>query len=138
VGNPSPTLNWYLNGLPANQSGMFSVIHESVNDTALRSIISVNQPQERDLSTLLCRSFNYVGSATQQFWVNCFLSSSEKQGVSYVYLIIFCHTNVYDTTIPHNHHGKSSIKKDFSPVSHGGDVISEVQTTSVYHRIIPV
>ncbi|XP_027142027.1 hemicentin-2 isoform X4 [Larimichthys crocea] len=67
VGNPAPTLQWYLDGLPVNHSDKFAISSESLNDTGLRIIITVNQPQWRDLTTLLCRSSNSLGSATQQF-----------------------------------------------------------------------
>ncbi|XP_074508674.1 myelin-associated glycoprotein-like [Sebastes fasciatus] len=69
VGNPSPTLEWYLDGSPVNHTGMFLISNEPLNDTGLRSIITVNQPQERDLSTLLCRSSNSLGSANQRFYI---------------------------------------------------------------------
>ncbi|XP_049439929.1 myelin-associated glycoprotein-like isoform X2 [Epinephelus fuscoguttatus] len=53
VGNPSPTLMWYLDGSPVNNSDNLTITYEPPNDTGLRSIITVNQPQKRDLSTLL-------------------------------------------------------------------------------------
>ncbi|XP_059195007.1 sialic acid-binding Ig-like lectin 10 [Centropristis striata] len=74
VGNPSPTLKWYLDGLPVNQSDTFGI--SSLNDTGLRSILIVNQPQERDLSNLLCLSSNSLGSASQRFCV----ASRKSQG----------------------------------------------------------
>ena len=64
VGNPSPTVQWYLDGSPVNHSDKFMTSNERLNDTGLRGIITVNQPQERDLSTLLCRSSNSLGSAS--------------------------------------------------------------------------
>ncbi|XP_075962940.1 B-cell receptor CD22-like [Anarhichas minor] len=70
VGNPSPTLLWYLDGSPVNHSDKFVISNEPLNDTGLWSIITVNGPQERDLSTLLCRSSNSLGSDTQRFCVN--------------------------------------------------------------------
>ncbi|XP_072249504.1 myelin-associated glycoprotein-like [Leuresthes tenuis] len=135
VGNPYPTLNWYLNGLPSNQSGMFSVIHESVNDTALRSIISVNQPQERDLPTLLCRSFNSLGSATQQFCVNCFLSSSEKQDgmmlpvfiIKVVILLILVCVLLFVIRFQRNHN-KSPPRGEIDTVAPAQHLISEKMT----------
>ncbi|XP_051251011.1 B-cell receptor CD22-like, partial [Dicentrarchus labrax] len=68
VGNPSPTLQWYLDGLPFNHSDTFAISNEPLNETGLRIIITVNQPQWRNLSTLLCRSSNSLGSATQRFY----------------------------------------------------------------------
>ncbi|KAI9524115.1 hypothetical protein NQZ68_021077 [Dissostichus eleginoides] len=70
AGNPSPTLQWYLNGSPVNHSDMFSISYEPLNDTGLRSTIAVSRHEERDLSTLLCRSYNSLGSASQLFCVN--------------------------------------------------------------------
>ncbi|XP_061573311.1 B-cell receptor CD22-like isoform X2 [Cololabis saira] len=78
-GNPSPSVHWYLDGLPVNQSGKFAVSKDSLNDKHVRSIITVSQPQERDLSTLLCRSFNYLGSANHRFCGNCLQISAENQ-----------------------------------------------------------
>uniref|UniRef100_A0A8C4GFU3 Ig-like domain-containing protein n=1 Tax=Dicentrarchus labrax TaxID=13489 RepID=A0A8C4GFU3_DICLA len=69
VGKPSPTLQWYLDGLPFNHSDKFAISNKPLNETSLRSIITVNQPQWRNLSTLFCRSSNSVGSATQRFYV---------------------------------------------------------------------
>ncbi|XP_039662848.1 sialic acid-binding Ig-like lectin 14 [Perca fluviatilis] len=69
LGNPSPTLQWYLDGLPVNDSDRFVISYEPLNDTGLRSIITVNQPQDRDLATMLCHSSNSLGSAAQRFYV---------------------------------------------------------------------
>ncbi|XP_059194311.1 sialic acid-binding Ig-like lectin 5 [Centropristis striata] len=78
VGNPSPTLKWYLDGLPVNQSDTFGI--SSLNDTGLRSILIVNQPQERDLSNLLCLSSNSLGSASQRFCVASLKSQDHVSG----------------------------------------------------------
>lgn len=67
VGNPSPILHWYLNGLPVNHSDRFTISSESLNVTGLRTIITVNQSQWRDLSTLVCHSSNSLGTASQRF-----------------------------------------------------------------------
>ncbi|XP_071324505.1 B-cell receptor CD22-like isoform X2 [Trachinotus anak] len=69
VGNPSPILHWFLDGLPVNHSDKFAISTELLNDTGLRSVITVNQPQWRDLSTLVCHSSNSLGAATQRFCV---------------------------------------------------------------------
>ncbi|XP_073340758.1 uncharacterized protein [Pagrus major] len=69
VGNPSPALQWYLDGLPVNHSDRFAISSEPLNISGLRSIITVSQPQRRDLSTLLCHSSNSLGSTTQRFFV---------------------------------------------------------------------
>ncbi|XP_069559840.1 sialic acid-binding Ig-like lectin 14 [Brachyistius frenatus] len=79
MGNPAPTIDWYLDGLPVNQSGKFAISNETLNDTCLRSDITVTQPQGRDLSTLLCRSINSLGSASQKFCVTSLQSSAESQ-----------------------------------------------------------
>ncbi|XP_078107941.1 cell adhesion molecule CEACAM5-like [Sander vitreus] len=70
VGNPSATLQWYLDGLPVNHSDKFVISNNTLNDKNLISIITVNQPQDWNRSTLLCRSSNSLGSASQQFCVN--------------------------------------------------------------------
>ncbi|XP_049439904.1 uncharacterized protein LOC125893347 [Epinephelus fuscoguttatus] len=94
VGNPSPTLMWYLDGSPVNNSDNLTITYEPPNDTGLRSIITVNQPQERDLSTLLCRTSNSLGSATHHFCAYCLQpqSSAERQecpgGVTFPVFII--------------------------------------------------
>ncbi|XP_042346683.1 myelin-associated glycoprotein-like isoform X2 [Plectropomus leopardus] len=69
VGNPSPALQWYLDGLPLNNSEKLVISYEPLKNTSLRSIITVNQLQERDLSTLICHSSNSLGSATLRFFV---------------------------------------------------------------------
>nr|XP_046254503.1 Schwann cell myelin protein-like isoform X3 [Scatophagus argus] len=69
VGNPSPTSQWYLDGLPVNHSDKFAISSESVKDTSVRSIISVNRPQWKGLSTLSCLSSNSQGSVRQPFYV---------------------------------------------------------------------
>ncbi|XP_045901999.1 myelin-associated glycoprotein-like isoform X2 [Micropterus dolomieu] len=69
VGNPSPTLQWYLDGLSVNESDKFAIRNETVNDTSLRSFITVSQPQGWIRSTLLCSSSSFLGSVTQRFYV---------------------------------------------------------------------
>ncbi|KAM8734545.1 myelin-associated glycoprotein-like [Acanthopagrus schlegelii] len=69
VGNPPPALQWYLDGLPVNHSDRFAISSEPLNVSGLMSIITVSQPQQRDLSTLLCHSSNSLGSTTQRFCV---------------------------------------------------------------------
>ncbi|XP_067456221.1 myelin-associated glycoprotein-like [Thunnus thynnus] len=71
MGNPSPKLRWYLDGLPVNTSDKFTISINLVNGTALvRSIIIVNKPQKKDLSNLVCHSTNSLGSASQKFSVH--------------------------------------------------------------------
>ncbi|KAE8289112.1 Sialic acid-binding Ig-like lectin 7 [Larimichthys crocea] len=94
VGNPAPTLQWYLDGLPVNHSDKFAVSSESLNDTGLRIIITVNQPQWRDLSTLLCRSSNSLGSVTQQFHFYSFESPTSAESHDSVMLTVFITTVV--------------------------------------------
>ncbi|XP_062421524.1 B-cell receptor CD22-like [Pungitius pungitius] len=65
LGNPPPTVRWYVNGLPVNHSDELLI-----SSTTRWSIITLNKQQEAGLSSLLCRSMNSVGSATQQFCVN--------------------------------------------------------------------
>ncbi|XP_027868452.1 uncharacterized protein LOC114141814 isoform X1 [Xiphophorus couchianus] len=69
VGNP-PILLWLFNGQPVNQSGKVYAISHSLNDTYLRSTITVNKLQERNLSSLLCFSFNSLGSDSKQLFIN--------------------------------------------------------------------
>ncbi|KAM4567459.1 sialic acid-binding Ig-like lectin 5 [Fundulus diaphanus] len=80
VGNPSPTTLWHLNGRLVKQSSQVVVTDESLNSSYLRSIFTVNEPQEKDLSTLLCFSSNSLGSASKKFCVSCLKSSREDQG----------------------------------------------------------
>ncbi|XP_037642062.1 B-cell receptor CD22-like isoform X3 [Sebastes umbrosus] len=94
VGNPSPTLEWYLDGLPVNHTGKLLISNESLNDTGLRSIITVNQPQETDLSTLLCRSSNSLGSASQRFCVNSLEPQTSAHSHDRVTLPVFITTVV--------------------------------------------
>ncbi|XP_030014368.1 myelin-associated glycoprotein-like isoform X3 [Sphaeramia orbicularis] len=72
VGNPSPRLQWYLDGLSVNHSDKVDISSESLNGTGLRSTITVNLPQKLDLSTLFRHSRNSVGSTVGQFYFYTF------------------------------------------------------------------
>ncbi|XP_061573937.1 hemicentin-1-like [Cololabis saira] len=89
TGNPSPSLHWYLDGQHVNQSGKFVVSTDSSNDKHVRSIITVNQPLERNLSTLVCRSFNHLGTSSLRFNINNLQISAEcKDPVLLLVLVI--------------------------------------------------
>uniref|UniRef100_A0AAZ1XZP2 Ig-like domain-containing protein n=1 Tax=Oreochromis aureus TaxID=47969 RepID=A0AAZ1XZP2_OREAU len=85
-GNPSPAVQWHLNGEPVNHSGEFEIFSETLNITVHRSSFILSQPQVKHFSTLLCRSFNSLGSASQQFCMSKFKSSAEPQGLYLVQL----------------------------------------------------
>ncbi|XP_036931690.1 sialic acid-binding Ig-like lectin 13 [Acanthopagrus latus] len=89
VGNPPPALQWYLDGLPVNHSDRFATSSEPLNISGLRSIITVSQPQQRDLSTLLCHSSNSLGSATQRFCVNNLEPQISAKHQDFVMLLVF-------------------------------------------------
>ncbi|XP_063343796.1 B-cell receptor CD22-like [Pelmatolapia mariae] len=78
LGNPSPTIQWYLNGLPVNHSKC-EIFNETLNRTILRSFFTLNQPHKKDHLTLLCHTFNSLGSASQQFCVSNQQISTEHQ-----------------------------------------------------------
>uniref|UniRef100_A0AAZ1X8T2 Ig-like domain-containing protein n=1 Tax=Oreochromis aureus TaxID=47969 RepID=A0AAZ1X8T2_OREAU len=78
LGNPSPTIQWYLNELPVNHSKC-EIFNQTLNRTILRSFFTLNQPHKKDRLTLLCRSFNSLGSASQQFCVSSQQISTEHQ-----------------------------------------------------------
>ncbi|XP_022619959.1 peroxidasin homolog [Seriola dumerili] len=82
VGNPSPVLHWNLDGLPVDHSDKFAISDELLNDTGVRSVITVSQPQWGDLSTLVCHSSNSLGAASQRFCVTSFeqQTSAGSQG----------------------------------------------------------
>lgn len=85
-GFPAPSLLWYLDGLPVNHSDEFAISHESLSDTGVRSIITANQPQERNHSTLVCRTTNSQGTTSQRFYVlnpDC-QKSSECRGLIFM------------------------------------------------------
>ncbi|KAL3980380.1 succinate dehydrogenase (ubiquinone) flavoprotein subunit [Sarotherodon galilaeus] len=88
-GNPSPAVQWHLNGEPVNQSGGFVIFSETLNITVHRSSFILSQPQVKHFSTLLCRSFNSLGSASQQFCMSKFKSSAEPQGSILYPAIVF-------------------------------------------------
>ncbi|XP_035991126.1 myelin-associated glycoprotein [Fundulus heteroclitus] len=71
MGNPS-MIQWLLDGQPVNQSGKVTVITEPLNTTYLRSVVILNQAQHRYLSSLVCISFNSLGSVSKQFPVENF------------------------------------------------------------------
>ncbi|XP_077950860.1 sialic acid-binding Ig-like lectin 14 isoform X6 [Gasterosteus aculeatus] len=89
LGNPPPTVRWYLNGSPVNHSEELSVSSERLNDTTTRSIITVNRQQEAGLSSLLCRSVNSRGSATQRFCVGSSEPQKSAQSPDRVMLTVF-------------------------------------------------
>lgn len=91
VGNPTPMTHWFLNGQPVSPSSQVVVTKEFLNGSPLRSIITVNEPQNKDLSTLLCFSSNSLGSASKQFFVSGLESSRENQGLTFfsLYLVKF-------------------------------------------------
>ncbi|XP_021166343.2 uncharacterized protein LOC105917749 [Fundulus heteroclitus] len=76
MGNPS-MIQWLLDGQPVNQSGKVTVITEPLNTTYLRSVVILNQAQHRYLSSLVCISFNSLGSVSKQFHFENF--SQDKQ-----------------------------------------------------------
>uniref|UniRef100_A0A668AT32 Ig-like domain-containing protein n=1 Tax=Myripristis murdjan TaxID=586833 RepID=A0A668AT32_9TELE len=86
-GNPSPAVEWQMDGRPVNDSDVFTIRHEPLNATGLvRSFITINS-QGKDLSTLVCHSTNSVGSARLQFYVPSLETSVENQGLSFTQLM---------------------------------------------------
>ncbi|XP_018555481.1 sialic acid-binding Ig-like lectin 14 isoform X2 [Lates calcarifer] len=82
-GNPPPILQWHSDELSLNHLDNFALNKEHMNDTGLRSFITVSLPQERGFFTLLCRSSNSLGSVTQRFYVSnlgCLNSAEECSG----------------------------------------------------------
>uniref|UniRef100_A0A3B4G2R2 Ig-like domain-containing protein n=1 Tax=Pundamilia nyererei TaxID=303518 RepID=A0A3B4G2R2_9CICH len=69
LGNPSPNIQWYLNGLTVNHSKC-EIFNETLNRTILRSFFTLNQPHKKNYLTLICRTVNSLGSASQQFCVS--------------------------------------------------------------------
>ncbi|XP_029928036.1 uncharacterized protein LOC115373678 [Myripristis murdjan] len=87
-GNPSPAVEWQMDGRPVNDSDVFTIRHEPLNATGLvRSFITINS-QGKDLSTLVCHSTNSVGSARLQFYVPSLETSVENQGRVLLLLLI--------------------------------------------------
>ncbi|XP_076004659.1 sialic acid-binding Ig-like lectin 13 [Genypterus blacodes] len=95
-GVPAPCLLWLLDGFPVDHSDEFAISHESLSDAGARSNITVNQPQERNLSTLVCRTTNSLGTASQRF---CgFISESQQsESQDQVPLSVFIGTAVFLT-----------------------------------------
>uniref|UniRef100_A0A3B3VC30 Ig-like domain-containing protein n=1 Tax=Poecilia latipinna TaxID=48699 RepID=A0A3B3VC30_9TELE len=77
---------WLFNGQPVSQSKVF-VITDSLNGTYLRSTIAVNQLQEKNLSSLVCFSFNSLGSDSKQLFIKSPQVLAENRG-SFVHLKI--------------------------------------------------
>ncbi|MEQ2313048.1 hypothetical protein AMECASPLE_037599, partial [Ameca splendens] len=92
----SPMLQWLVDGEQVNQSNNIIVLNEPLNSTYLRSIITVNKPQAKHLSSLFCFSFNSVGSAGKQFWVDCQENSADKKlmfvsiATTFLFLSVVC------------------------------------------------
>ncbi|XP_005736107.1 sialoadhesin-like isoform X2 [Pundamilia nyererei] len=78
LGNPSPNIQWYLNGLTVNHSKC-EIFNETLNRTILRSFFTLNQPHKKNYLTLICRTVNSLGSASQQFCVSSQQISTEHQ-----------------------------------------------------------
>ncbi|XP_024660056.2 sialic acid-binding Ig-like lectin 5 isoform X2 [Maylandia zebra] len=78
LGNPSPNIQWYLNGLTVNHSKC-EIFSETLNRTILRSFFTLNQPHKKNHLTLICRTVNSLGSASQQFCVSSQQVSTEHQ-----------------------------------------------------------
>ncbi|XP_038163071.1 uncharacterized protein LOC119797887 [Cyprinodon tularosa] len=78
MGNP-PMLQWIFNGQPIDKSGKVFTIRDSKNGTYLRSIITINQSQERNISSLLCFSFNSLGSDSKQLFIRSSQISGDTQ-----------------------------------------------------------
>ncbi|XP_055019800.1 sialoadhesin-like isoform X2 [Boleophthalmus pectinirostris] len=72
-GNPIPLIQWSFPGLSPN----ISIISEPLSDKAIRSVLTVINPQWRDPVTLVCHSRNSLGSDRQRF--EHVLKSPEKQ-----------------------------------------------------------
>uniref|UniRef100_A0A3Q3FFT1 Ig-like domain-containing protein n=1 Tax=Labrus bergylta TaxID=56723 RepID=A0A3Q3FFT1_9LABR len=81
TGNPPPTLQWSLDGLAVNHSEEFAVSYEHRSGTGV-SFITMSQAQRKDHFTVLCRSSNYLGSASQRFIFYSLPTSAESQGLS--------------------------------------------------------
>ncbi|XP_015228370.1 PREDICTED: uncharacterized protein LOC107083565 [Cyprinodon variegatus] len=101
IGNP-PILLWIFNGKPVNQSGkdfVISAISDSKNNTYLRSIITLNESQTRNMSSLLCLSFNSLGSDSKQLFIRPLQNAAELQdkkqtplliGTTVILLVLVC------------------------------------------------
>uniref|UniRef100_A0A3Q4GYV7 CD80-like immunoglobulin C2-set domain-containing protein n=1 Tax=Neolamprologus brichardi TaxID=32507 RepID=A0A3Q4GYV7_NEOBR len=63
LGNPSPNIHWYLNGLTVNHSKC-EIFNETLNRTILRSFFTLTQPHKKNHLTLICRTVNSLGSAS--------------------------------------------------------------------------
>ncbi|XP_076004664.1 sialic acid-binding Ig-like lectin 13 isoform X2 [Genypterus blacodes] len=96
-GVPAPCLLWLLDGFPVDHSDEFAISHESLSDAGVRSNITVNQPQERNLSTLVCRTTNSLGTASQRFY-GLILESQQSDSQGQVPLSVFIGTAVFLTT----------------------------------------
>ncbi|XP_074540097.1 myelin-associated glycoprotein-like [Halichoeres trimaculatus] len=84
-GNPAPTLRWFMDGSPANNSDSFAVRYQSTEGSVV-GFISVSQAQWKDEFTLLCHSSNSLGSAAQRFYF--FLEPQTSGGNSVVVPIL--------------------------------------------------
>ncbi|KAM6995302.1 B-cell receptor CD22-like [Tautogolabrus adspersus] len=89
TGNPPPTLQWSLDGLAVNRSDKLAISYELQNGTGV-SLITMSQAQWKDPFTVLCRSSNSEGSASQRFLFYSLPTSAEN----YVILPVFIATIV--------------------------------------------
>ncbi|XP_060905396.1 nectin-4-like [Labrus mixtus] len=85
TGNPPPTLQWSLDGLAVNHSEEFAVSYEHRNGTGV-SLITMSQAQWKDHFTVLCRSSNSLGSASQRFIFYSLPTSAESQVILPIFI----------------------------------------------------
>ncbi|XP_060906079.1 sialic acid-binding Ig-like lectin 10 [Labrus mixtus] len=81
TGNPPPTLQWSLDGLAVNHSEEFAVSY----GTGV-SLITMSQAQWKDHFTVLCRSSNSLGSASQRFIFYSLPPSAESQVILPIFI----------------------------------------------------
>ncbi|XP_060906072.1 sialic acid-binding Ig-like lectin 10 isoform X4 [Labrus mixtus] len=92
TGNPPPTLQWSLDGLAVNHSEEFAVSYGTGG-----SFITMSQAQWKDHFTVLCRSSNSLGSASQRFLFYSLPPSAENSVILpvfiptiVVFLVVIC------------------------------------------------
>ncbi|XP_041649105.1 B-cell receptor CD22-like isoform X2 [Cheilinus undulatus] len=93
IGNPAPSLQWTLDGLPINHSDKSTIKNGHLNGICV-SFITMSQTQWKDQFTLLCGSSNSLGSDSQRFLFYSLEAETAVESQGHVILPVFIATIV--------------------------------------------
>ena len=64
TGDPVPTINWYFNGTPVNESDVtkYTISEVTLNNTAISNTLTIMSVQSSDAGTYTCNATNVASS----------------------------------------------------------------------------